>query len=78
MSEQSRIDFLINRDGIACARKWAARTAKIYRQSVLQSRKRGYGIGALSHKKPHHASFPYYRRTFIESYLALKRFARAN
>lgn len=68
MSEQARLQFIVARDGLAAARKWAKRTAKIYRSAVLTSRKRGFD-------KPHHASLPEYRRGFIESYLEFKRFA---
>ena len=71
MSEEQRIAFVEDRDGIAGAVDFAIRTMKIYRRSVLYSRKRVKG-------NPHHASLPEYRRLFIESYLALKRYIAAH
>jgi hypothetical protein len=67
MKEQDRIDFIIARDGLDGAIDFASRTIKSYRTAVLTSRKRG-------HKKPHHASLEMYRRSFIESYVVLKKF----
>lgn len=64
-SELDRIKFIENRDGIAAALEFCVITRKVYRQCVLRSRKRGFIM-------PHHASFPEYRRGFIESYLAFK------
>jgi len=67
--ETERLNFIEARDGKAAAIEFAQRTMAIYRKSVLQSRKRGFA-------KPHHASIPEYRETFIESYLAFKEYLR--
>lgn len=66
--EWRRIGFLCVRDGTLAARDYCARTSRIYRASVLTSRKRG-------HLHPHFASLPEYRAAFIRSYLDFKRFA---
>ena len=71
MCEQERINFIIQRDGIEGAVDFCKRTMKIYRTAVLRSRKRG-------HDKPHHASIPEFRRRFITSYCAFKKFAAQN
>lgn len=71
MCEQQRLQFITERDGIDGAVDFARRTLKIYRTAVLRSRKRG-------HDKPHHASIPEYRRKFIESYCAFKKFIKDN
>jgi hypothetical protein len=62
------IAFLCARDGIAGASEYCERTSRIYRRSVLTSRKRG-------HARVHFASLPEYRGRFIASYLDFKRFA---
>jgi len=67
MSEEKRIRFLVNRDGIIEAKAWAKRTMKIYRTAVLKNGKDG--------SKPHFASFREYKRGFIQSYLYLKSFS---
>jgi hypothetical protein len=67
MAEEHRLAFLENRDGKDAAKEFAKRTMRMYRSAVLASRKRGFD-------KPHHASLPEYRRGFIESYCALKRY----
>lgn len=69
MAEDRRLRFMEQRDGIAGAVDFAQRTMKMYRTAVLCSRKRGFD-------KPHHASFREYRRGFIESYCAFKRYVR--
>ena len=71
VSEKQRLDFIIERDGLAEAITFAKRTMVIYRKSVLISRKRGFD-------KPHHASFREYRRKFIQSYCEFMRFVGAN
>lgn len=71
MCEQERINFIIQRDGIEGAVDFCKRTMKIYRTAVLRSRKRG-------HDKPHHASIPEFRRKFIKSYCAFKKFIAQN
>jgi hypothetical protein len=65
MSEQGRIRFIEQRDGKASAMEFCKRTLTIYRTCLLHSRKRGFD-------KPHHASFPEYRRRFIESICAFR------
>ncbi|PZN31370.1 MAG: hypothetical protein DIU71_10075 [Proteobacteria bacterium] len=61
MNERRRIEFVTQRDGLQEARRWARRTAAIYRSAVLN---------------PHHyAHEGARRRQFIEAYLELKRFA---
>ena len=67
MSESSRLSFYLQRDGLEATIEFAARTMRLYRKCVLQSRKRGFYA-------PHHASLPEYRKSFILSYLVLKKF----
>lgn len=76
MAEEQRLAFIEARDGIAGAADFAKRAMAQYRKAVLMSRKRGYG-------KPNqpnisHASLPEYRRKFIESYCAFKRYEAAH
>lgn len=56
--ERERCEFLVRRDGSAAAIKWVQRTARIYRQAVLNPH--------------HHGSRDEYRRRFIQSYCAFK------
>lgn len=67
MDEIDRLRFISIRDGRQAAINFAERTLSIYRAAVLHSNKRG-------HPRPHHASLPEYRRGFIESYCAIKKF----
>ena len=67
--ENDRLAFIEQRDGLVEAIAFAQRTLKTYRTCVLCSRKRGFS-------KPHHASIPEYRRTFIQSYLSFKSFLK--
>lgn len=69
--ETNRLNFVVNRDGLSNAVLFAKQSIQMYRTSVLLSRKRGY-------TNPHHASLPHYRRGFIESYCAFKRFVAQN
>ena len=69
MAEESRLAFVEQRDGIAGAVAFARQGVLMYRKCVLKSLKRGYW-------KPHHASIPFYRRGFIESYLAFKAYIK--
>lgn len=62
--EGNRILFLIHRDGYDEAIAWSKRTKQIYRKALLN--------------KSHHANKPLFRKSYIESYLALKRFTRGN
>ena len=66
-AEKQRLGFVEIRDGIAGAIAFAMQCRSQYRQAVLTSRKRGF-------TKPSFASLPEYRRGFIESYLAFKRY----
>lgn len=59
--EEDRIDFLIERDGLEAAKKWARNGYKNYRQAVLD--------------KTHFANNKEYRRKYISGYLCLKRFS---
>ena len=68
MCETQRLQFIENRDGKEASLEFARRTMKQYRQAILCSRKRGM--------KPHHASIPEYRRSFIESYYSFKQYIR--
>ncbi len=61
VTERSRIERIIERDGREQARVWARRTEALYRSAVLD--------------REHFAHTPEYRRRFIESYLELKRYA---
>ena len=56
--ERKRIEFLVNRDGLAAATQWVRRTVGIYRRAVLDPR--------------HHASRQDYRAEFIQRYCAFK------
>lgn len=67
--EHDRLTFIIERDGIDGAIKFAKQTYNVYRTSLKQSRKRG-------HKKPHHATIPEYRLGFVLSCLAFRKFLR--
>ena len=67
MIEDQRLAFIEKRSGVQSAILFAKQTLKIYRSSVLRSSKRGFD-------KPHHASFSGYRKTFIQSYLAFKKY----
>lgn len=67
MAEEERLQFVENRDGKQGAINFARQTMRLYHKAVLTSRKRG-------HVKPHHASLPEYRRKFIESYCAFKKY----
>lgn len=67
MAEEERLQFVENRDGKQGAINFARQTMQLYRKAVLTSRKRG-------HKNPHFASLPEYRRNFIESYCAFKKY----
>jgi len=66
MTEQARISFMINRDGLEEAKAWALRTMRIYRTAVLCNGKDGGSI--------HYGSNPVYRPRYIRAYLELKRF----
>jgi hypothetical protein len=61
VSEQARIELLEQRYGIEEAKRWARRTAAIYRAAVLDP-------NHFAHERQH-------RRQFIESYKELKRYA---
>jgi hypothetical protein len=61
--EQARIERVIARMGKQCAQEWARTTAAIYRAAVLDPQ--------------HFAHTGERRRQFIQSYLELRRFARA-
>lgn len=76
MAEANRLAFVEQRDGVQGAIEFAKQGIKVYRRSVLQSAKRGYGVkGSLyADKSPHHGSFREYRRGFIESYLEFKKY----
>jgi hypothetical protein len=71
MIEEERLTFIAKRDGIDGAVDFARRAMSQYRIAVLNSRKRGS-------VKPSHASLPEYRRGFIESYLAFKKYIANN
>lgn len=60
--ERGRLGILVRRDGVDEARRWARRTAAIYRSAVLNPQ--------------HFAHTGEYRRQFIESYRELKHFAQ--
>jgi hypothetical protein len=59
MAEEDRIRFLLQRDGLEPTIAWVTRTRRIYRTAVLD--------------KGHFASSGVFRRRFIESYCAFKR-----
>lgn len=68
MAEEARLALVEAREGVAGAVAFARQTLRLYRKAVLTSRKRGFS-------QPHFASLPEYRRGFIESYLAFKKYA---
>ena len=59
MSEERRIRFLVERDGMESTVAWVDRTMRIYRRAALD--------------RHHHASADEYRRKFIEAYCEFKR-----
>lgn len=71
--EKDRLEFIEKTQGKDAALDFARRTLKIYRKCVLQSYKR-YNLDPHHCILPHHASFPQYRRGFIESYCYFKRY----
>ena len=68
-AEIDRLAFMEMKHGKNEALAFAERAMRQYRKAVTRSRKRGY-------KNPHYASLPEYRRRFIESYCAFKRYLR--
>jgi len=72
-SEERRLDFVRQRDGLHAAVTFAKQVRSQYRNSVLMSYKR-IRFRNLQDAKPRHGSFPDYRRGFIESYVVAKRF----
>lgn len=70
-AEKYRLSFIEGRDGKEAAIEFAKQTAAIYKRAVLMSKKRGF-------VKPHFASLPEYRRSFIESYCILKAYLAKN
>lgn len=69
--ENERLNFVIQRDGMTEAIDYAKRTLKVYRTALFRSRKHGFS-------QPHHASIPEYRRLFVMSCLAFRKFIREN
>ena len=61
--EQTRLDFLIERDGLEGAISFAARTRDIYRSHVLYMKRTFKRDG---------------RKAYVQSYLAFKQFVRDN
>jgi len=62
--EGNRIFFMLHRDGLIETLEWAKRTKNIYRKALMN--------------KNHHARLPQYRKSYIESYLALNKFIYNN
>ena len=56
--DEGRIEFLVQRDGLAAATLWVRRTVGIYRRAVLNPH--------------HHASTQEYRAKFIQAYCTFK------
>jgi len=69
--ESDRFQFVVDRDGREAALVFAETTYKSYRLAVLRNGKRTLPEKAIGHL--HYASLPEYKRTFIESYLYLKK-----
>jgi hypothetical protein len=69
--EHERLSFIIRRDDIHVAVQFAITTMRVYRTQLLHSRKRGFN-------KPSHASLPEFRKNFIMSILAFKKFIKHN
>jgi hypothetical protein len=67
--ETERLTFIEMRDGKAAAMVWATEKMKSYKNALLQTRRWG-------HARPHHATLPQFRKSFIESYLAFKKYIK--
>lgn len=63
--EQDRLSFLVNRDGVEGAYKFALQTRNTYRKTFFARDRNGRKL--FVHDRV-------YRRGYIESYLAFKRF----
>lgn len=66
-NEEKRIAFIEERDGHEAAYAFVVQTYKIYKKALMLSRKRGC-------PRPHFASLPEYRRGFIESCVAFRKY----
>lgn len=66
-SEQDRLAYIETHSGKEELDRFVRATYPVYRCSLMQSRKRG-------HQKPHHASLPEYRRSFIESCVEFRKY----
>jgi hypothetical protein len=75
LHERFRLGFIEGRDGKAAAVAFARRTYDKYRECLLLKRHVLRARGEHD-KKPHHATFPEYRRGFIESCLEFRRYLR--
>lgn len=64
IAENSRIECLVQRDGIAATQVWVRRTLAIYRSAVLN--------------RKHFAHNPEYRTSFIASCLRFRRWLALN
>lgn len=71
--EEQRLAFVGKRDGFGEALDFAFKTYKIYRACLLLKRSVLDRKG-MQDKKPHHATFPQYRRGFIESCCVFRKF----
>ena len=69
--EAERFQFIVERDGREAALAFAETTYKSYRLAVLRNGKRTLPAKVVGHV--HHGSLPEYHKTFIESYLYLKK-----
>lgn len=72
-AEVTRLLFIERRDGYLAALEFAKRTYKTYRKCLLLKR-RVLDARGMRDKDPHHATFPQYRRGFIESCVAFRRY----
>lgn len=70
-AESERIKFIEDTKGKEEALAFCVRSAKIYKNAVLCSRKRGVS-------KPHFASTGEFRKRFILSYLSFREYIEEN
>ncbi|OGA77750.1 MAG: hypothetical protein A3G81_29655 [Betaproteobacteria bacterium RIFCSPLOWO2_12_FULL_65_14] len=75
VDEENRLRFIEGRDGKAAAIAFARRTYGQYRECLLLKR-RVLDARGQKDRKPHHATFPEYRRGFVESCIVFRRYLR--
>jgi hypothetical protein len=74
-AELDRLAFIAKRDGEAAAVDFATRTLAKYRECLLLKRRVLDARGEFD-RKPHHATFPDFRRRFVDSCVTFRGFIR--